>query len=163
MTSQAAAPWLTPEAIATAEQIASGYAQAFGRPLIAPSNAPLAQELFAAAIVVLAHDGRALNQGEGPRLIYANRSALRLWGRPWAEMVGMPSKNTAEPAEQTSRQQALATAQHQNAISGYSGIRIDRQGRRFQINRAQLWTLWNASGEACGQAACFSDWWWLSP
>jgi hypothetical protein len=76
-------------------------------------------------------------------------------------MVGMPSKLTAEPAERASRQNALAAAQQHSAISGYSGIRIDRLGRRFQIRGACLWTLRNPTGEPCGQAACFSDWWWL--
>ena len=172
---QAAAPWLTPEAIAAAARILSCHQQAFGRPLIAAARptsnrctagvdaaAPLlAQELFAAPVVVLAHDGSALDQGDGPRLIYANRSALSLWKRPWAEMVGMPSKLTAEPAERSSRQNALAAARQHSAISGYGGIRIDRHGRRFQIRGARLWTLRNPTGEPCGQAASFSDWWWL--
>jgi hypothetical protein len=172
---QSAAPWLTPEAIATAARILRSHQQAFGRPLIAAARttsnrcaagvdaaAPLlAQELFAAPVVVLAHDGRGLDQGDGPRLIYANRSALSLWQRPWAEMVGMPSKLTAEPAERASRQNALAAAQQHSAISGYSGIRIDRLGRRFQIRGARLWTLRDPAGEPCDQAACFSDWWWL--
>jgi len=45
--------------------------------------------------------------------------------------------------------------------SGYRGIRINRHGRRFQINNARLWTLVGPTGESLGQAACFSSWWWL--
>ena len=115
----------------------------------------LAQELFAAGTVVLAHDGAPLDQGEGPRLIYANRAALTLWRRPWASMVGLPSSLTAEPGQRASRQQALASARVRQAITSYSGIRIDSSGRRFRIHAARIWPM------AAGQAACFDDWCWL--
>jgi hypothetical protein len=162
----APAPWLTPAAQTRAVCLLTSYRRAFGRPLIAglAADAPpqgLAQELFASDAVVLAHDGADPNGDPGPRLIYANRAALRLWQRPWAAMVGMPSKLTAEPDERASRRQALITAQAQDAIEGYRGIRIDSRGRRFQIEGARLWTLRDGTGLACGQAARFSRWWWL--
>ncbi|MEB3305288.1 MAG: MEKHLA domain-containing protein [Cyanobacteriota bacterium] len=113
-----------------------------------------AQELFAADLAVLAHDGSA-----DPRLIYANATALRLWRRPWAEMVGMPSRLTAGPRERSARAEALTQAKRQGAISGYGGTRVDAEGRRFRIERAKLWTLRNREGRECGQAACFASWW----
>ncbi|MCP9816365.1 MEKHLA domain-containing protein [Synechococcus sp. GreenBA-s] len=173
-----AAPWLEAPALALAAVILRSHARGFGRPLLTPAiqaaagpggflepqgprgpeNLVLAaQELFAASTVVLAHDG-----GPDPRLIYANRAALRLWRRPWAAMVGLPSRLTAEPAERAGRAQMLSQAQRQHALGGYTGIRIDSHGRRFQIRGARLWTLWNAAGEPCGQAAAFSDWHWLA-
>ena len=173
-----AAPWLEAPAQALAAVILRSHQQGFGRPLLTPviqaaagpggflepqgprgpeNLALAAQELFAAATVVLAHDG-----GPDPRLIYANRAALRLWRRPWAAMVGLPSRLTAEPAERAGRARMLSEAQRQHALSGYTGIRIDSHGRRFQIRGARLWTLWNAAGEPCGQAASFSDWHWLA-
>lgn len=172
------APWLEAPAQALAAVILRSHARGFGRPLLTPAiqaaagpggflepqgprgpeNLALAaQELFAASTVVLAHDG-----GPDPRLLYANRAALRLWRRPWAAMVGLPSRLTAEPAERAGRAQMLSEAQRQHALSGYTGIRIDSHGRRFQIRGARLWTLWNAAGEPCGQAAAFSDWHWLA-
>ena len=160
------APWLSGDAQAIASQLISSYWAGFGQPLITglPGDAggeQWAQALFAAPIVVLAHDGSPLDQGDGPRLIYANRAALTLWGRSWAEMVGMPSQLTAEPTERASRQSALTAAQQETSFRGYRGIRINRHGRRFQINNARLWTLVHPTGLACGQAACFSSWWWL--
>lgn len=172
------APWLTPDALALASTVCASHQRAFGRPLIAAAAEPgdaaprlLAQELFAAATVVLAHDGADPSGDPGPRLIYANRAALQLWRRPWAELVGMPSRLTAELAERAGRARALASVQHLQAIANYSGIRIDSQGRRFQISGARVWTLWRpstsedamASGtlEPCGQAAAFSAWHWL--
>ena len=172
------APWLQPPTQALAAVILRSHQRGFGRPLLTPviqaaagpggflepqgprgpeNLALAAQELFAASTVVLAHDG-----GADPRLIYANRAALRLWRRPWAAMVGLPSRLTAEPGERAGRARMLADARQQHALSGYTGIRIDSHGRRFQIRGARLWTLWNAAGEPCGQAASFSDWHWLA-
>ncbi|MEB3355074.1 MAG: MEKHLA domain-containing protein [Cyanobacteriota bacterium] len=172
------APWLTPEALETVGTICASHQRAFGRPLIAATGSPaplarppepftrlLAQELFAATTIVLAHDGADPSGDPGPRLIYGNRAALQLWRRPWRELVGMPSSLTAAPTERASRAEALGHVQRQHAISDYSGIRIDSQGRRFLIRGARVWTLWRQRGdvnsEACGQAAAFSDWHWL--
>jgi hypothetical protein len=163
-------PWLSPAGIERATWLLASHQRAFGRPLIATPATPgpspgearqRAQELFAAATVVLAHDGSADRPDHDPRLTYANRSALALWRRPWNEMVGMPSRLTAEPAERSSRALLLASARNQEAISGYTGIRIDSHGRRFVISRARLWTLRDRDGRDCGQAAAFSNWWWL--
>jgi hypothetical protein len=106
--------------------------------------------------VVLAHDG-----GADPALIYANAAALQLWERPWAELISMPSRLTAEPQERADRARMLATALRQHASEGYTGVRISKSGRRFQIHNARLWTLWGPGDQPCGQAAAFSSWWWL--
>ncbi len=148
---QAPAPWLTPGKRQLAQRILRSHHEAFGRPL-----APSIQDLFSADLVVLAHDSSA-----DPCLTYANASALRLWERPWSELIGIPSRLTAEPQERASRSQALQQALQHDAIEGYSGIRISRSGRRFQIHNARLWTLRDSEGHPCGQAAAFSDWWWL--
>ena len=147
----ASAAWLTPARRQLAALLLHDHQQAFGRPLAAG-----VQELFAADVVVLAHDDSA-----DPRLIYANAAALRLWERSWAEMIGMPSRLTAEAQERSSRAAMLSTALAQHAIEGYSGIRISSSGRRFQIHNARLWTLHGDGGHPCGQAAAFSNWWWL--
>ena len=154
---QAPAPWLTPAKQHLAQCILQSFERAFGRPLLAGLSAGhQAQELFAGNTVVLAHDGSA-----DPCLIYANAAALQLWERPWADMIGMPSRLTAEPQERSDRAQMLAKALQQHASEGYSGVRISSSGRRFQIHNARLWTLWGPGDQPCGQAAAFSSWWWL--
>lgn len=160
------APWLRHSAIERAQAILRSHQQAFGRPLLAgvgPARCPrqAAQELFAAAVVVLAHDGADPADDPGPRLVYANRAALGLWRRPWGAMVGMPSRLTAEPAERAGRALALAAVQPQRAIADYCGIRIDSLGRRFQIRGARVWSLPACLEAPGGQAAAFSDWHWL--
>ncbi len=154
------APWLTRDGRQLAATILESHHRRFGRPLLAgchnwpPHQA--AQELFAATTVVLAHDG-----GNDPRLTYANAAALRLWDRPWAAMVGMPSRLTAEPQERKARSEALSLARREEAIANYSGIRVNRRGRRFRIQGARLWSLQDGFGGSSGQAACFESWWWL--
>lgn len=158
----AGAPWLEPPARQLAACILRSHRAGFGRPLLGASDPEhQAQELFACSTVVLAHDGSDPGGDPGPRLIYANAAALRLWERPWMELVGLPSRLTAEPQERSGRARMLLQALHQHAITGYSGVRISRSGRRFQIRNARLWTLWTDAGDPCGQAAAFSDWWWL--
>ena len=151
---------MAPPALVHVAWILEGHQRAYGVPLLAGTEGRparlQAQELFAATSVVLAHDG-----GSDPLLTYANAAALRLWRRPWAELVGMPSRLTAEPSERPARAGALAMALRQEAIANYSGIRIDSRGRRFRIEGARLWSLRNGAGDCCGQAACFESWWWL--
>lgn len=158
-------PWLTPRVLERLEALERGHLQAFGRALLpGDPRRPArlwAQELFAAPEVVLAHDGGDPSQDPGPRLIYANRAALRLWRRSWAELVGMASRLTAEPQQRPARSEALNQALRRGGIRDYGGIRIDSQGRRFQIRGARIWSLIDADGGRSGQAAAFADWWWL--
>jgi hypothetical protein len=142
------------------ERILASHQRAFGRPLLAGTGPPrdrrqAAQELFTAATVVLAHDGAA-----DPRFVYANAAALRLWRRPWGEMVGLPSRLSAAPTERHERSAALARAR-QEAIANYSGIRVDSHGRRFRLEGARLFSLDDGADRTDGQAACFSRWHWL--
>lgn len=160
------APWLSLEKRGLVNILLLSHQRAFGTPLLAgdrtgSSRRLACQELFAVDMAVLAHDGAALDSNEGPRLTYANAAALRLWRHTWPTMIGMPSKLTAPANARRERAQALQTAQRRDAYQGYRGIRIDREGRRFMINNASIWTLWDEEGRACGQAAAFSDWWWL--
>ena len=137
------------------------HRRAFDCPLLASdrpgtSRRLTAQELFNSSMAVLAHN----NAGD-PALTYANATALRLWKRPWNEMVGMPSRLTAAQSERKERAASLKQALAIDAINTYSGIRMDRCGRQFMIHNARIWTLWDEEGRRCGQAAAFSSWWWL--
>ena len=154
-------PWLEPEAQVLAQRLLQGHRRAFGRELVVSTAAgrpgfQLAQDLFVAPMVVLAHDG-----SQDPRLIYGNREALKLWRHSWTTLVGLPSRLTAEADRRAARQAALDQARALGGIEGYAGVRIDSQGRRFQIRGARLWSLLDENGSPCGQAATFSDWWWL--
>ena len=147
-------PWQTTASQCLISRLMLSHQRAFKRPLLTCSDQ--AKELFSSEMAVLAHDNSS-----DPRLIYANATALRLWERSWQEMIGMPSRCTAEEAAREQRASALQHAQNQDAFEGYSGVRVSRTGQRFMINNARIWTLWDDKGRNCGQAAAFSSWSWL--
>ena len=159
MASEAA--WLTTDQQELAGVLLEAHQRAFSRPLIAThqpghSKRLICQNLFACGFPVLAHGTE-----QDPELSYANAAALQLWDSHWDELIGMPSRLTAPDSERAERSSALGQAKRLDAVQNYRGIRISRKGRRFMINKARIWTLWNAEELVCGQAACFSDWWWL--
>ena len=151
--------WLSAEKRGLTALLLSSHQRSFQRPLIAAARSSQSmrqccQELFSCGFPVLAH-----GIGADPALIYANAAALQLWGRRWADMVGMPSRLTAPVEVRSERRQALKQAQTQDAMRGYGGVRIDQQGRRFMIRNARIWTLLDEENRPIGQAVCFHDWW----
>ena len=155
------AAWLTAEKQELTKVLLESHQRAFSRPLIASvhtgrSKRVLCQNLFACGFPVLAHGTE-----QDPKLSYANAAALQLWGTCWKELIGMPSRLTAPEHERAERSHALGQAKHLEPVQNYRGIRISRKGRRFMINKARIWNLWDARERFCGQAACISEWWWL--
>jgi hypothetical protein len=109
--------------------------------------------LYHAPFVVLSHD-----TGDDPLFAYANLAAQERFELPWAEIVGMPSRFSAEPLARDERQRLLERVARDGYIDDYSGVRIAKSGRRFMIRRATVWNLIDAHGNKTGQAATFSDW-----
>ncbi|TCS69015.1 MEKHLA domain-containing protein [Sulfuritortus calidifontis] len=130
-----------------------------GRDLIDPGLPPqeAARALYHAPFVVLAHDTAA-----DPRFSYANLSAQRLFEMPWAEIVGLPSRYSAEPMLRAERERLLERVRDHGFIDDYSGIRIARSGLRFSIGAATVWNLFDEQGNPAGQAASFGDWQYLA-
>lgn len=126
-----------------------------GRDLIDPVLSPqeAARALYEAPFVVLAH-----NTDADPRFTYANLTAQRLFEMPWTEMVGLPSRYSAEPLLREERERLLKRVAEHGFIDDYSGIRIAKSGLRFNIYAATVWNLFDAQANPVGQAACFSDW-----
>lgn len=112
-----------------------------------------ARDLYFAPFVVLSHEGT-----EDPVFTYANLTAQILFAMPWYEIVGLPSRYSAEPLMREERQRLLDTVSRQGYIDDYRGVRIARDGRRFEIHRATVWNLIDAVGGVVGQAACFAEW-----
>jgi hypothetical protein len=112
--------------------------------------------LFHSPRVVLSHDTQA-----DPQFNYANQRALDLWETTWDQLIGLPSRLSAEPEVQPERQHFLHQVQQQGWANHYQGIRITRQGRKFLIRNAILWNVVDAMGNLHGQAATFTQWDWL--
>lgn len=100
---------------------------------------------------VLAHDG-----GEDPRFVYANVAAQTAFEYSWEQVVGLPSRLSAEPDDRAERRRLLAAVQRDGFIDDYRGRRISRTGRRFWIEDATVWNLLDADGVRVGQAARFA-------
>ena len=156
MSEAAEAPWLSPQLLGLTALLLESHQRLFQRPLVRSTGIRLAaQELFVLDQVVLCHDG-----SEDPRFLYANRAALQLFSRNWEQMVGMPSRLSASANQRLSRREQLEFARRQDKLENYSGVRVNSQGRRFQIRGARIWSLIDQERHYSGQAACFSQWWW---
>jgi hypothetical protein len=116
----------------------------------------LGRQVFAADFALLSH-----NYAPDPLFNYANRTALDLFEMSWSELIGMPSRLSAEPATQQEREHLLTKVAEQGFIENYSSVRISKTGRRFQIQGARIWNVHDEQGHYHGQAACFKDWVWL--
>ena len=110
--------------------------------------------LYASApTCVLAH-----NTAADPLFVYANKAAQALFEYGWDEIVGMPSRLSAEAPNRAERQRLLNAVARDGFATGYSGVRISKSGRRFRIENGVLWQLRDASGILHGVAATFSQW-----
>ena len=133
---------------AHAALLLASYRHWTGRDLLI--SATPAHALYHAPFGVLSHDTAA-----DPRFTYANLAAQTQFEMPWSEIVGLPSRLSAEPLAQAERESLLARVASQGYIDDYSGVRIARSGKRFMIQNATVWNLVNQSGVVLGQSACF--------
>lgn len=152
-------PWFEAAAVCHARRLCVSFEHWTGRSLLSETpndDLELARRLFYWPQPVLSHGIEA-----DPILNYANQAALALWELSWSELVQMPSRLTAEPMAQLERATLLAQAAAQGYTSNYSGIRISRSGRRFQIKNAWIWNVIDDNGQTLGQAATFGEWYFL--
>jgi hypothetical protein len=126
-----------------------------GRHLAAPDLSPeaAARWLYQAPFALLSHD-----TAQDPILTYANRCALDLFELTWKQLVVMPSRLTAEAPDREERARLLARVTAHGYIDDYTGVRVSRTGRRFEIEGATVWNLIDGEGRHQGQAATFAVW-----
>ena len=115
-----------------------------------------AKQVFSADYVLLAH-----NASNEPIFNYANQTALNLFEMPWDEFTNMSSKYSAESDEQGEREKFLADVREHGYSKNYSGIRISKTGRRFEIKNVILWNVYDAENNRIGQAALFKEYEYL--
>ena len=141
-----------------AARLLASYRYWTGKDLVDGALPPeaAARELYHACFVVLSHDSSA-----DPLLNYANAAGLSLFELSWTELIGMPSRLTAEIPEQDQRARFLTEVSRAGFIANYRGVRIGKTGRRFAIEGATVWNLLAEDGSLCGQAATFDRWTFL--
>lgn len=134
--------------------LCNSYRHWTGSPLPATgpalSDEELIRRLAEAPFALLSHDTAA-----DPVFNYANRYALRLFGMSWQQLVGMPSRFSAEAMQRDEREQLLRRVASRGYVDDYRGTRIAKSGRRFIIQNATVWNLLDAQGRYYGQAAMF--------
>jgi MEKHLA domain len=135
--------------------LARSFKKWTGRDLLPGSDSleELAERIFNAPFIIVSHGTQA-----DPILNYGNQAALSLWEMSWDKFTRTPSRLTAEAPNRDERARLLETVTRQGYIDNYAGVRISKNGRRFEISRATVWNLVSEAGEPCGQAATFSEW-----
>lgn len=141
---------LPTDAAAFARLILISHRRLTGRGLWPEADADGLDE---APFVVLAHDA-----SPDPRFVYANRAALRRFAMTREQLIGLPSRLSAEAPVREERQRLLDAVAARGYIDDYRGVRVDRLGRRFEIHRATVWNLLDPAGQVIGQAASFAEW-----
>ncbi|HEY8277431.1 MAG TPA: MEKHLA domain-containing protein [Methyloceanibacter sp.] len=131
--------------------LTGSYGRLVGAPLVPKGTC--ADWLYAEApFVVLAHNTEA-----DPIFIYANQAAQSCFGYSWEEFMTLPSRLSAETADQAARQALLEAVAKNGFMLGYRGVRVAKSGARFLIEDGIVWELLDPDGVRHGQAATFSS------
>ncbi len=136
----------------------SSYTALLGEALLelASPTTDLSQALWQAPFAIVSHDTAA-----DPIFNYANRCALQLFEFEFAEFITLPSRFSAEAINREARAQLLAEVSQKGYINNYAGVRISKTGKRFLIQNAVVWNIFDHQQRYCGQAACFKSWEYL--
>ena len=146
--------WQQPDWVEWTRLMLETFARLLGQELLPRKGAPADSDaLFHADFVAVAHGTQ-----DDPLLNYGNQTALSLWQMSLEQLIGTPSRQTAEPVHREERARLLQRTQQDGYIDDYSGIRISSTGRRFRIHRAVVWNVFDDDQVRVGQAATFSEW-----
>jgi MEKHLA domain len=112
----------------------------------------LGEQVFNADFYLLSH-----NTATDPVLTYGNQQVLKRWEMSWQELIAMHSRDTAKPVDRSQRSKLMAQVKANNYVRGYSGTRISKTGKEFQILDGIVWNLFLNDGSFYGQAAWFKS------
>ncbi len=130
--------------------IAESFERLAGQPLVTGSD-PLEQAMWRANRIILAHGTES-----DPLFFYGNRAALELFAMDAPDFIGMPSHRSTEPSMREERERMLERLQERGIIHDYRSVRVNAEGRRFEIFATDVWNLVDQLGARHGQAARIS-------
>jgi hypothetical protein len=135
--------------------LALSYQRVSGFALADPTLDPkaLACFLYHAPFALVSHDA-----GEDPVFNYANLTAQRLFEMDFKTFTRLPSRLSAAPSAQTERELVLKAVKTKGYCADYCGVRISRSGKRFRIEQAEIWNVYDRTGAFYGQAARIMRW-----
>jgi hypothetical protein len=98
--------------------------------------------------------------GDDPMFNYANHQALALFKMLSEDMLGLPSRYSAEPMLREARAEFLYQVSVHGFIANYSGVRIAKDGSRFLIEQATVWNVVDVAlpKQVLGQAVIIKAW-----
>lgn len=137
-------------------QMASSLANLTGIELLPGMDidaAEFAECVFHAPFVLVSH-----NTETDPIFNYANHTALELFEMNWEQFTSVPSRMSAEPDLREERERLMNQVRTHGFIDNYAGIRVSSTGKRFRIQQAYVWNIFNTEHIVVGQAAMFSLW-----
>ncbi|MDR6499020.1 hypothetical protein J2785_002165 [Burkholderia ambifaria] len=105
-----------------------------------------------APFCVLAHSAEP-----DPTFVYANLAAQHCFEYDWVEFTKLRSRLSAEYPARGDRGRMLDAVRQSGWATGYRGIRVSKNGRRFWIRNATVWNLIDDDGGYRGQAAMFRE------
>lgn len=114
------------------------------------------QGLMNAPFAIASHQA-----GDDPMFNYANDQALALFKMAPEEMLGLPSRFSAEPMLREARAEFLHQVSTHGFIENYSGVRIAKDGSRFLIEQATVWNVVDVNADVnkvLGQAVVIKAW-----
>ncbi|WP_257280303.1 MULTISPECIES: MEKHLA domain-containing protein [unclassified Endozoicomonas] len=120
------------------------------------NDSELGKKLYEHPSVILSHGTES-----DPVFCYGNLSAQSLFEMDWNTLTQMPSRHSAEQLNREERDRLLKIVSESGYIKNYSGIRVSSTGRRFLIEQAVVWNLYDEEDKYRGQAAKFNDWTFL--
>ncbi|MFY1825617.1 MEKHLA domain-containing protein [Myxococcus fulvus] len=136
----------------------TSYRRYFGKPLgigILPPHLEHASDLTRLAWVhteapfmLLAQDTQA-----DPRFCYSNASASQQFGYSAEELLRTPARLSAPPEGREHRAALLRSVEERGSMTGYSGIRVAKDGKQFRIRDSELWLVHDAQGTRRGMGA----------
>ncbi|HEV2378112.1 MAG TPA: MEKHLA domain-containing protein [Streptosporangiaceae bacterium] len=141
---------MAPPEVWFSELLIESYQRIVGAPLVPDGlgGADAARWLYESPVCLLAQD-----TSPDPCFVYANAAAQKCFEYSWDEFVGMPSRLSAEVANQQERQEFLNSVLEVGFARGYRGARIAKSGRRFWVEDVTVWNLVDTGGTLHGQAA----------
>ncbi len=88
--------------------------------------------------MIVAHGSQA-----DPVFFYGNQLALSCFELDFAAFTRLPSRYSAEPLLREERDALLARVHERGFIDDYAGVRVSATGRRFRIEQATVWNLFD--------------------
>ena len=76
----------------------------------------------------------------------------------WESFTKLPSRHSAEAQTQEERNRLLTKVTENGFIDDYQGVRISSSGKRFFVENAIVWNLFDKNGIYQGQAAVLYEW-----